>query len=217
VRIEQRDRFRWGPIGITWGEDFEVRITCPRGATLDLTGGSTDVYVEGDLGEVNVRTASGDVKLDDVEKRIQLKTASGDVRVGTIASGGSVGTVSGDLAIRRIEGEVTSRSVSGDIVITSLHAPLELATTSGDVRIESIDAGEVRAQTVSGDVMLGVASGTRVWIDATSVSGDLQSQLGLEENAPAASEEQQGDVVPLHVKTVSGDVQILRANEAFTF
>ena len=63
VRIEQKDKFRWGPIQITWGGDFECRITCPPGTDLDLAGGSTDLRAEGELGEVSVRSASGDIRL----------------------------------------------------------------------------------------------------------------------------------------------------------
>jgi hypothetical protein len=72
-------------------------------------------------------------------------------------------------------------------------------------------------QTVSGDARIGVARGTRVWIDAVSVSGDLDSELGLEDNMPAGDDvaEVTGEVVPLHVKTVSGDVKIVRAAEAY--
>ena len=39
VTIEQKDKFRWGPVQITWGGDFECRITCPAGTDLELSGG----------------------------------------------------------------------------------------------------------------------------------------------------------------------------------
>ncbi len=91
---------------------------------------------------------------------------------------------------------------------------LGVATTSGDVDVKSVSDGDVRVQTVSGDVRIGVARGTRTWIDAASVSGRLESELGLEDQEPAA----EGDdtVVPLHVKTVSGDVSIVRAAAAYS-
>ena len=117
VTIEQKDKFRWGPIQITWGGDFECRITCPPGTDLDLAGGSTDLRAEGELGEVSARSASGDVRI-------------------------------------------------------------------------------------------GIARGTRVWVDAASVSGKLESELGLEDQQ---SPETESSVVPLHVKTVSGDVSLVRA------
>jgi hypothetical protein len=216
VTIEQRDKFRWGPIGISWGENFEVRITCPPGADLDLTGGSTDLRADGELGEVSAKTASGDVRLETVREKLQLKTASGDVRLGSVESGGTLNTISGDVDIRVVAGELTARSVSGDVEITFLKAPLQLSTTSGDVVVDSIAAGEIRVQSVSGDVKLGVARGTRVWIDAASVSGNLDSQLGIADSAPEGAGEESGEVVPLHVKTVSGDVVVVRAAEVFT-
>ncbi len=201
VTIEQKEKFRWGPIQINWGGDFEVHITCPPGADLDLAGGSTDLEVTGELGEVTAKSASGDLGLQEVTGRLQLKTASGDISVGAIRADGTVVTVSGDVDIHRVL------------------APLSARTVSGDVQIDVLEAGDLQMQTVSGDVCIGVARGTRVWIDAVSVSGDLDSELGLADQAPAAGsseEEAGGAVVPLHIKTVSGDVDIVRAAEALS-
>jgi Putative adhesin len=214
VRIEQRDRIRWGPIQITWGGDFECRVACPPGTDLDLAGASTDVRVEGELGEVSARTASGDLRLQAVAGALQVKTASGDVLVGVVGGQGSIATVSGDVGIERIEAALTARAVSGDITVGAVVAELGISTTSGDVELKAVHAGDVRVQTVSGDVRVGIARGTRVWVDAASVSGDLGSELGLE--GQEATAEAEGEVVPLHVKTVSGDVSIVRAAAALT-
>lgn len=218
IRIEQKDRFRWGPIQITWGGDLEIQIACPPGTDLDLSGSSTELRVVGDLGEVSVRTASGDVRLETVRGKLQVKTASGDVSVATIESEASVMTVSGDLEVGRANGPLTARAVSGDVAIAALRGSLALSTTSGDVDVRSVEAGEVRVQTVSGDVRVGVSRGTHVWIDAASISGDLGSELGLDDREPGTDQiDADGStVVPLHVKTVSGDVSIVRAAEAIS-
>src|SRR5262245_23868146 len=214
ITVEERDQFRWGPIRISWGATVEVRGTCPSGSDVDLTGGSTDLHATGELGEVNASSASGDIRVETATKRLQVKTASGDVTIGTAEAGGSVGTVSGELEVRRIEEAITARSVSGDVRVGSIQAPFQLSTTSGDVDLESVEGGEVRAQSVSGDIRIGVGRGTRVFIDAASVSGTLQSELGVDDFEPAPEEDESddpGEVVPLHVKTVSGDVTIGRA------
>ena len=213
VKVEQKDRFRWGPIQITWGGDFECRIVCPPGTDLDLAGASTALRSDGELGEVSVRTVSGDIRLESVRGALQVKTASGDVSVDTIASQASLTTVSGDLGVERVDASLTARSVSGDATLGSISAPLTLSTTSGDVDLKSVGGGDVRVQTVSGDVRVGIAPGTRTWIDAASVSGRLESELGLDQEPAAETDEA---VVPLHVKTVSGDVSIVRAAAAYS-
>jgi DUF4097 and DUF4098 domain-containing protein YvlB len=212
VRIEQKDKFRWGPIQITWGGDFECRIACPLGTDLDLAGGSTDFRAEGELGDVSVRSASGDVRLGSARGALQVKTASGDITVGAVEADATLVTVSGDLAVDRIEASVTARSVSGDVIIGSIVGELGVSTTSGDIDLKSVADGDVRVQTVSGDVRIGIARGTRVWVDAASVSGRLESELGIEDQQPPV--EPEGTVVPLHVKTVSGDVSVVRAGAA---
>jgi Toastrack DUF4097 len=211
ITIEHKDRFRWGPIQITWGEDIEVRVTCPPGSNLEFAGGSASLRVDGDLNDVDVKTASGSVRLGDVARRFSLKTASGDIEVGTVASGGNLVTVSGDVNIGGLEGDLQARSVSGDVWMGLVSGPLQLSTTSGDVVLDSLQGGELRMQTVSGDVRIGVGRGTRVWIDAVSVSGDLDSELGLEDQEPEGEQDITGPVVPLQVKTVSGDVRIVRS------
>jgi hypothetical protein len=210
VRIEQKG-LRWGPIQVTLGDQVEVRVTCPRGTALELSGAKTHVHVVGELGDVSVKTVSGDVRLESVRRKVEIKTASGDISMASVDGVAGLVTVSGDIEAGRVAGELSVRAVSGDVVIGSLDGQLALSTTSGDASIEALVGGEVRAQTVSGDVRIGVGRGTRVWIDASSVSGDLRSDLGLGDEQPASDEGR--PVVPLYVKTVSGDVSIVRAAE----
>jgi DUF4097 and DUF4098 domain-containing protein YvlB len=207
ISIEQRDRIRWGPIAISWGPDVEVRITCPEGADVDFNGASADLSAVGRFGRIAAKTASGDLRLGEIAGGAQVKTASGDVSIQGVEDDSALQTVSGDVEVQRIDATFTARTVSGDVEIGRVRAPLTLGTTSGDVAVKVVEAGEVRIQTVSGDARVGVAQGTAVWMDAASVSGDLNSDLGVVEDAPADDT----GVVPLQVKTVSGDVSFVRA------
>lgn len=216
VRVDQKNRFRWGPIQITWGGDFEVRISCPHGSDLDLEGGSTDVRADGELGEVAVRTASGDVRVQSAARELEVKTASGDIAVAAAAAQAALVTVSGDVEVERADAALTARSVSGDLLVGRSSGALGISTTSGDVDVKAVVDGDVRVQTVSGDVRIGIAKGTRTWIDAASVSGRLESELGLEDAEPPPAEDGADGVVPLQVKTVSGDVSVVRATAAYS-
>ena len=216
VTIEQLPRFRWGPVQITWDDAVEARITCPPGTDLDFSTGSGSLRVDGELGDVVAKTASGDVDLDRVRGTLGVKTASGDIRVREARSEATLTTVSGELQIDAFERTLGARAVSGDVRIGTVRAPVTVSTTSGDIRLDCVEAGEVQAQSVSGDARIGIGHGTRVWIDAASVSGKLESQLGLEDQAPAGGPDAEAPVVPLRVKTVSGDVTIVRAPTSVT-
>src|SRR5919197_4349463 len=205
VSIEQQDRIRWGPIAISWGGGIEVRIACPEGTDVEFDGASADLSALGTYGKVVAKTASGDLRLGDLGSA-QVKTASGDVSIQTVADDSQLQTVSGDVAIDRLDADLTGRTVSGDVELGRIDGAVTFGTTSGDVQIKAVEGGELRVQTVSGDVRIGVAPGIPVWMDAVSVSGDLRSDLG--EVDPPADD---SVVVPLHVKTVSGDVSFVRA------
>jgi len=90
--------------------------------------------------------------------------------------------------------------------------PVSVATVSGDQEIRAVEAGEVKLQSVSGDVRVGIRPGRRLWIDATAVSGSMTSELPMEGAAEGATG---GDPeIELRARTVSGDVRIVRAAPA---
>lgn len=213
VTVEQRERIRWGPLHISWGGDVEIRVKCPAGAELDLDGASTDVRADGAYGDVTVRTASGDVRLGDVSGKLELKSASGDISIDSIgAEKASVVTVSGDVEIARADGQLVLRTVSGDVELGTTRGAVAVSTTSGDVEVRALAGGELRVQCVSGDVHVAVARGTKVFIDANSVSGDLKSELAMSDDGPSEGSGEPAEVVPVHVKTVSGDVALVRGS-----
>lgn len=142
--------------------DPELEIDLPRRATLVFEGASNDVRADGLLGDQRYRTASGDVTLRAVSGRIEVEAVSGDVEIQ--ATG---------------EAHVSARSVSGDIELrAAILSTLRLATTSGDIKIAGrLDGpGPFSIETVSGDALLAPAGDVR--IEMTTVTGDLQSEMG---------------------------------------
>ncbi len=141
-------------------------------------------------GTASVKSVSGDVFIDSVVGEASVNSVSGDMVVGSIASTGSLHTVSGDIEVRQS--------------LSSLH----LKTISGDARVASATEGEVTMQSVSGDLTLGLRSGSKLWVDARSTSGKTTSELQLGDEPPA---DKDGPLVELRAKSISGDINVVRA------
>jgi hypothetical protein len=201
--------FGVGPAWISFGRTPQVgvRIRCPEGADLECTTASADVAATGRLGEVEVKTASGDVAVEHVAG-LRVQSASGDVRGATIDGEARLQTVSGDVRLGAVAGAVSATLVSGDFAIEDALADLSAKTVSGDQRIGAIREGQVKIQSISGDVRVGVRPGTRLHIDANSTSGDVSSELDVRDSP---SEDAPGREARLQAKTVSGDIEIVRA------
>ena len=201
--------FGVGPAWISFGRTPQVgiRIRCPEGTDLECTTASADVSAGGRLGEVELKTASGDIAVEEVAG-LRVQSASGDVRGKTVAGEARIQTVSGDVRLGTVMGPVSATLVSGDFAIDDAHVDLSAKTVSGDQRIGAVREGQIMIQSVSGDVRVGIRPGTRLKIDASSTSGDVSSELDVKD-APSATPG--GPEARLQAKTVSGDIEISRA------
>ena len=202
VVIEKRSGFFRGFRG-----DVRVRVTAPPGADAAVSTASAAVVGRGAFGAVDVNSASGDVEFDEVNGDAQVNSASGDVRVSHVGGGLTVNTASGDLEIGFLAGSGKVRSASGDVQVDEAAGSLKVQTASGDMAIRSVREGDVTLQTASGDIEVGIKKGSKLWIDARSMSGDTSSELDVGESAP----EGDGPLVEVRATAMSGDIAIRRA------
>lgn len=206
VDVPQR-RGSFNLSGLFGGRGISCRIVCPEGSSVKARTKSADLDVTGTLAGVDVATASGDAKFDNVTGDLSFKGASGDVRAGDVGGRASVNTASGDIDLGRVRGPVSANSASGDVSIAGADGDAKANTASGDVSVDAVVAGEVSVNSASGDVRLGIRRGSRAYLDCSTVSGDTRSELDV------SGDEPQGDGPLVHVKarTVSGDITIVRA------
>jgi len=164
---------------------LDVTVQVPEGSSCLVHTASADVSCTGELSALDVHTASGEVSAERVSGLARVATASGDVRVGA-ATEARVETASGDVRLEQADGAVTVRTASGDVWI---------AQTSG---------GRAEVKSSSGDISVAVARGIGVYLDLSSLSGTVSSEL-----EPA--EENSGADMTMQCRTISGDIQVLRA------
>ncbi len=191
------------------GRDPKIRveIRVPHGCALVFRTASANVTATGRFADVRGKTASGDVAID-AAADVRVDTASGNVRADEVGGEAAVKTASGDVTLGHVAGAVRANLVSGDLRVAAADNGAAINGVSGDVELGSVTRGDVEVRTVSGDVVVGIRPGSRVHVDATSVSGDLRSDVALDDAPPGGDD---GPLVALRGRTVSGDLRIRRA------
>ena len=195
--------------GIRFGRTPQVRlrVRCPEGAKVSVHARSADIEARGRFGPAKVQTVSGDIRWEDVDGDASLNSTSGDVRVGSVTGALSVKTVSGDAEVGRVGGKLTADAVSGDIRVEDAAGAVRSKSVSGDQHV-TVAAGEVTLESVSGDLIARVRAGSRVFVDASALSGNVSSELELSGDGASSGT---GPLVEIRARSVSGDVRIARA------
>jgi DUF4097 and DUF4098 domain-containing protein YvlB len=201
--VEHSWKRAWGIFSL--GHALSIDIEVPEGAHLSCDSGAADIRADGPLGNLTVRTASGDVIFSELAGDLVVKNGSGDVSGGRAGGGVSVYSASGDVRIDSAGGDVSIRTASGDVELGAADSAVQVTAVSGDVRLRSLVAGKANVRTVSGDIEVGIAEGTGVYMDVGSTSGDVRSDL-----EPGAGG-RGGAHLELEAFSTSGDVRVRRA------
>jgi DUF4097 and DUF4098 domain-containing protein YvlB len=186
------------------GGQVRVDLRVPLDSRIRAHAGSADVRTEGRLGEVVVQTGSGDAYVTQVTGTFRADTGSGDVRadeVGAIHAD----TASGDVSAMLVSGDAHIKTASGDVELEEGLGSIVASTASGNVVIRAARGEKVNVRTASGDAMVGVPAGTRVWLDLSTASGKTTSDLAMTD-IPT-----EGAQLTVQVRTASGDITLRRA------
>jgi DUF4097 and DUF4098 domain-containing protein YvlB len=204
--------------------DLMLDITAPHGSRLNVKADSADLSARGSYGEsrtasgsgdvsierlsgsAHLRSGSGDVNVDVAEASLSVGTGSGDIRVGSAGADLTVQSGSGGVVVDAVAGELKAQTGSGDVEVRQADSDVKAKSGSGDVSVGRVSGGRVQATAASGDLHVGVTDGTPALLDVRTVTGGVSNDL--EASEPVGAGEQ---YVRLDLKTVSGDIDIVRA------
>ncbi|MEU3490344.1 DUF4097 family beta strand repeat-containing protein [Streptomyces massasporeus] len=201
----------------------DVTVELPTGSHVDTTGSWTQVLGEGRLGEVRVKTSSGDVRfdatgplkltashgsitVDRVDGAAEITTSSGSLRVGLVDGPAVLKNSHGTTTVDVATGELRVSGANGDIEIRRAEDAVTATTAHGTLRVGEVARGTVQLETSYGAIDIGVREGTAAWLDVSSVSGQVRNTLTTSD-APEKTE----DTVRVRARTKHGNIDIRRA------
>ncbi len=156
-----------------------------------------NVELPENLNYVNINTANGDIRVDNVmTDRIIVTTASGDVQMnGLYTTDLKIKSASGDISLQEVNSiQLKAVTMSGDIDANNINAKfLSLKSTSGDVKTKNMTAEIIDSSSLSGDLELVNIKASECKIRSTS--GDIDINEFSMNNADVSS--------------VSGDIKLI--------
>jgi len=186
-------------------DKVQVRIRVPHGTTLKAETGAADLRATGRYSDFETRTGAGDISIDEVEHDAAVKVATGDVQINRVGGKLKVQTAAGDLKVGPVGGDAEVKTAAGDISLEEVGGSVTVHSASGDLRVGAVTEGKVELKSVSGDMLVGVRRGSRVWMDVKTITGDARSDLD------AGDDDGDGPLVELKATAMSGDIRIVRA------
>jgi hypothetical protein len=162
-----------------------VTVRAPAGSHLEVSAGSADMAVTGPAGKVKLHTGSGSVTMDRADGAAEINSGSGALRLGPMLGGLRARSGSGEIEVSSVGGATTLMTGSGDVWLGAVQSDVRVRTGSGDLTVADAACGQLELITGSGDIRVGVRSGTAAMVDLKSGSGQARSELGLSDRPPA--------------------------------
>lgn len=142
-----------------------------------------------------------------VRAELDIDAVSADVDVSGVASSKlSIESVSGDVTLAAAPREVDVESVSGDLRLTVNSGDVQAQTVSGGIVLRGRMNGEIKTETVSGDIDVAV-NGERVReFSSSTVSGNAEVRTALASKGEIRMESVSGSLMLTLPKNLSAQV-----------
>jgi hypothetical protein len=125
------------------------------------------------------------------DANLKIKTVSGDVEINQALVNLEIDSISSEVSVNKNPSESCS-----------------VKTVSGDIAAHAFSGCEYKLKSISGNIKVHVAPDLAVEVDGNSLSGELNSEIPLNENSHDSSGS--GKVVEINVSTISGDFNLVR-------
>ena len=185
---------------------IDVNIGARSGVAVEARLATATFSASVELGDVNVKSATGDIAVGDISGNARLKTATSRITMGEVSGSLDVSAASSDVRVSHVGGPSRVKTASGDVQLAKADADVDVKTVSGDVDIGDCSGRSVHVKTLSGDVTLGVPAGRVVDVDLRSTSGQVRSELERTDGPRTGQ-------LLLSVSSVSGSIRLVRAKK----
>lgn len=143
----------WSPV------TTDLNVDLPKSASVEISTGHGDVDVAGTInGDIVVRSASGDIKIEKAGADVSVVSQRGDVRIAEVAGNAKLSGRGDDVDISNVTGDATIEGAFvGSIRASNIARTFHCASPWSDLTVTQLTG---RLEADSGDITLTGANGS---------------------------------------------------------
>jgi len=186
-------------------DEIDVTIEIPTGTAVKIATAGADISVTGRCGGADVATGAANISLEALDGDLRLRYGTGECRIGTVTGSVHLRAGAGSAHLAEVGGRLECGFGSGELVADVVRGDVRSRASSGSAEVGAA-YGDVDIASGSGSITLGVPAGISARLSVTTGSGQLQSDLPVEQGpAPGAR------TITVRARTGSGNVRLQRA------
>lgn len=197
------------------GLTVDLAIKIAGTGNVEIRSNSGDVDVQDTGGSCRIHTHSGDIQMRGLNGPVEAHVQSGDLRLeNTTSPSVSIESASGDLVLNKVTGNIRLRSASGDLIVRDTSGKtISIETVSGDTVVDLVEpvSGTVNIRSVNGNSILSIADGSDCRVALSTLRGEVFCSVPLtdEHRSEAVVSGRMGDGLgSIDVSAINGDVHL---------
>ncbi len=169
------------------GLSVDLEVSLDTACAVEVRTSSGNTKIEGTAAGARVDTQSGNVTLRGLDGPIEVHSQSGNLELADSAtSSATVEIKSGNIALSGVTGNVAARSASGNIAMKrGAGRSISVESVTGDVAVDLREpvSGTVNIRTVNGNAEVAVADGSDCRVSLSTLKGHVVCDLVLDDEA----------------------------------
>jgi DUF4097 and DUF4098 domain-containing protein YvlB len=129
----------------------EYTVTIPSRFDVDLRTAGGNIDLDDLQGDVQLHTSGGHITLSSITGPIKAHTSGGNVTLTDAKGNADLHTSGGHLKVGKIEGDLLAKTSGGNITLDQIKGVSDISTSGGHINVKSAQ-GTIKARTSGGNV-----------------------------------------------------------------
>ena len=135
-----------------FNQKHSLSLEVPASVMIEIENSSGDLDIENiNTKEIDLRTTSGDIRVDYIEADQRYKSTSGKIEIQNTIGNQNISSTSGYINISSSDGNIEADSSSGKQEFEDIRGDINASSSSGDIEIDGY-AGTLKLTTSSGKI-----------------------------------------------------------------